>query len=414
MKNPPDVTHRTLYRLPWNMADSPFSWLEPTYQCNLACVGCYRKNVSGSHKTMDEINHELDVFQAKRNSDCIMLAGGDPLMHPQIVDIVRVISNRGIKPYLGTNGLLLTKELLRDLKKAGLCSVGFHVDSKQNRGGRWRGKNEIELNELRLEYATMVAEAGDISCSFSATVYDETLKYLPELVAWAQRHIEIVHDIAFIAYRQISSAWQFQWFAGGKTVERQALPYTEPQPSSNILSTEMLACIRNAHPEFAPSAYLNGTEDVDSLKWLLTVRVGTSKNIYAYLGPKFVELVMSFHHFTKGTYLGGGLSHTSELGRLALLLLWPFDRKLRLGLVRMLRNPLNLLRRAHFQTIIFIQPIDFLPDGRQSMCDACPDMTVFNDTLVWSCRLEELKSFGTFLRTVPDRGPVVQDAGSCR
>jgi hypothetical protein len=35
------------------------------------------------------------------------------------------------------------------------------------------------------------------------------------------------------------------------------------------------------------------------------------------------------------------------------------------------------------------------------MCDGCPDMTVHEGKLVWSCRLEELKTFGTFLQSVP-------------
>jgi hypothetical protein len=83
-----------------------------------------------------------------------------------------------------------------------------------------------------------------------------------------------------------------------------------------------------------------------------------------------------------------------------MLLLWPFDRALKRAAGTMLRNPLNLFKRAHFQTILFIQPVDFMQDGRQSMCDGCPDITVHNNDLVWSCRLEELKSFGTFLRSV--------------
>jgi hypothetical protein len=46
-------------------------------------------------------------------------------------------------------------------------------------------------------------------------------------------------------------------------------------------------------------------------------------------------------------------------------------------------------------------------DGGQSMCDGCPDITVWEDKLVWSCRLEELKSYGDFLRTVPIAKPEV-------
>jgi hypothetical protein len=35
------------------------------------------------------------------------------------------------------------------------------------------------------------------------------------------------------------------------------------------------------------------------------------------------------------------------------------------------------------------------------MCDGCPDMTVWNGDLAWSCRLEECIHFGPFARTVP-------------
>jgi hypothetical protein len=50
---------------------------------------------------------------------------------------------------------------------------------------------------------------------------------------------------------------------------------------------------------------------------------------------------------------------------------------------------------------MIIQPVDILADGRQSMCDGCPDMTVYKGKLEWSCRLEECLHFGEFVRTVP-------------
>ena len=65
------------------------------------------------------------------------------------------------------------------------------IDSKQGRP-RWKDKNEIELNEFRLNYAEMLAEAGNISCAFNSTVYEDTMKYVPELVKWANKHIDMV------------------------------------------------------------------------------------------------------------------------------------------------------------------------------------------------------------------------------
>ena len=67
----------------------------------------------------------------------------------------------------------------------------------------------------------------------------------------------------------------------------------------------------------------------------------------------------------------------------------------------LLTNPLNLFRRLHLQSVTIIQPADILCNGAMSMCDGCPDITVWNNELVWSCRLEEQIKFGCFVRAVP-------------
>ncbi|MCH7516903.1 MAG: radical SAM protein, partial [Bacteroidetes bacterium] len=159
------LNHLDYYRLPWNLTDNIINWLEPTSKCNLYCEGCYRLNEKDGHKTMEQVREDLDVFQKFRISDGVSIAGGDPLIHPDVIEIVRDVKKRGLKPIINTNGLALTKELLAELKKAGVFGFTFHIDSKQGRP-QWKNKNEIELNELRLHYAEMLAEAGNISCAF--------------------------------------------------------------------------------------------------------------------------------------------------------------------------------------------------------------------------------------------------------
>ena len=78
------MNHLNYYRLPWTLTDNSISWLEPTAKCNLACDGCYRKN-ENSHKTLEEIRNDLDVFTSLRKSDGISIAGGDPLTHPELL-----------------------------------------------------------------------------------------------------------------------------------------------------------------------------------------------------------------------------------------------------------------------------------------------------------------------------------------
>ncbi len=50
---------------------------------------------------------------------------------------------------------------------------------------------------------------------------------------------------------------------------------------------------------------------------------------------------------------------------------------------------------------MIMQPVDFLQDGRQNMCDGCPDMTVWIEQLVWSCRMEEQLKYWYNVKSYP-------------
>ena len=97
--NPTTINHNDLYRFPWTLADNSISWLEPTSECNLKCDGCYRDNIKGGHKPLDEVKADLDVFQSQRKSDCISIAGGDPLLYPDIIELVTEIKRPGLEAH---------------------------------------------------------------------------------------------------------------------------------------------------------------------------------------------------------------------------------------------------------------------------------------------------------------------------
>jgi hypothetical protein len=393
------LNHLDYYRLPWNLTDNSISWLEPTAKCNLYCEGCYRLNEKDGHKTIEQINADLDVFQKLRNSDGVSIAGGDPLTHPDIIEIVREVKKRGMKPIVNTNGLALTKELLAELKKAGVFGFTFHIDSKQGRP-HWKDKNEIELNELRLHYAQMLAEASGISCAFNSTVYEDTMQYIPGMVKWAQQHIDIVHVMVFILYRAVNNK-EYDYYLASKKIDMGALVYNEdPVTRADIKADEIVELIRTENPNFDPCAYLNGSQQPDSFKWLLTGRLGTKKRIYGYMGKKGMEAIQMFNHLLYDKYLAYAKPKDTRKGKL-MLLLGAFDKRLRKAFFRFYKNPLNIFRRLHYQSVMIIQPVDFLQDGRQNMCDGCPDITVWNGQLVWSCRMEEQINFGSNINAYP-------------
>lgn len=393
------LNHLDYYRLPWNLADNSISWLEPTAACNLSCQGCYRKNEKDSQKPLSVIREELDVFKKFRKADGVSIAGGDPLTHPEIVEIVKMVKEDGLKPIINTNGKELTKELLAELKKAGVYGFTFHIDSKQGRPG-WKDKNEAELNELRYYYAKMLAEAGNISCAFNSTVFEDTMQYVPEMLKWAQKNIDIVQVMVFIIYRAVNNE-TVDFYLGPMKIDMSKLVYNEDVPErTDIKAEEIWEIIKKEYPDFDSCAYLNGTDQPDSFKWLLSGRMGTRKKIYGYVGPKAMELVQTFHHLLNNRYLAYSTPKMTRKGK-SMLLLGLFDKKLRQTFRNFFANPVNLFKRLHYQSVMIIQPVDMLEDGRQNMCDGCPDITVWNGKLVWSCRMEEQLNFGHNLKTYP-------------
>ena len=117
-----------------------------------------------------------------------------------------------------------------------------------------------------------------------------------------------------------------------------------------------------------------------------------------------MELMQNLSHLLSGTYLAYAAPNSTARAKLVSFAGGLVDPNMRRIFFKILRkslaNPANLFRRAHMQSVMIIQPINFEADGRQDMCDGCPDMTVHDGKLVWSCRLEELNDYGTFVETV--------------
>ncbi len=402
------LDHLKYYRLPWNYADNGISWLEPTTKCNLRCEGCYRDQSGPGHKSLEEVRADLETFKKLRKSDCMSIAGGDPLIYPQIIELVKMVKEMGWKPIVNTNGLALDKTLLRDLKKAGVFGFTFHIDTSQKRP-RVQAATETELNELRLHYAQMLAGVGGLSCSFNATISEKTIHEIPSMVNWARQHADIVHTMVFILYRSPTLTGDFDFYAHGEKIDiDHTYRETEWGGSKALMAGDAVEKIREADPMYEPAAYLNGTANPASLKWLLADRIVFNGETMGYVSPKFMEVLQTVTHLFTGTYLAYAAPKGIARGKLAGFLGGLFDKKMRRIFFRILdrifSNPSDLFKPAYLQSLMIIQPVNFEADGRQDMCDSCPDITVHDGKLVWSCRLEEMNQYGTFLQTVPRKG----------
>lgn len=405
-----------LYRLPWSTNDNPVAWLEICDVCNITCGACYRKHIQG-YKPIDQIKEEILFLKRARNPDSVSIAGGEPLLHPEILQIVAFIRKQGIKPLILSNGLRLTRALLAELKQSGLSGIVIHIDRMQKRP-QWNNKSESDLNSLRQEYADLINSVGNLGMFFIATVYPENLNEIPEIVTWAQSIPDKVQGLIFVACRTIIKEGQIGMVKDAK-VDMDALAYSKGGATYKFLNTiDIYRAIKKSCPNYEVSSYLGSTIVNEAYKWTIAITMGTRHQIYGSIGKTSMELGQTLHHLVLGSYiLFGSFPNKNRLffNKLRILyyqilaehiyllekkvfLLGILDpsirRALKSYLMDVLKNPKKLFEKIHIQGLIIIQPPDQLPDGRFDACDGCPDMTVYNNKLVISCSMDEYRIFG--------------------
>src|SRR3989339_125831 len=135
--------------MPWGGRDVPHGVVEVNQLCNINCFGCCKDKFNYS-KSLDEIKTEIDLLFAKRNLAAISLAGGEPLLYEHIFEAVAYINSKNIRSIILTNGTLVTPEILKKLRTAGLSRLVFHIDGHQHgRPDVTYPTSEKKLNSLR-------------------------------------------------------------------------------------------------------------------------------------------------------------------------------------------------------------------------------------------------------------------------
>ncbi len=98
--------------------------LIPTNKCNLNCSFCScKKRDKTDELSLEQINKLAREFKHLGCKAVTITGGGEPLMHPQISEIISSLYGWGMKIGLVTNGLLLHKLSQLDLSKITWCRV---------------------------------------------------------------------------------------------------------------------------------------------------------------------------------------------------------------------------------------------------------------------------------------------------
>jgi hopanoid biosynthesis associated radical SAM protein HpnH len=109
--------------------------LEPLFRCNLECIGCGK--IQKPNEILKQNMTPEQCFKAAKEcgAPVVSIAGGEPLMHPKIVEIVTGLIAMKRYIYLCTNAILL-KDYLDLLPVSPYLTLSIHLDGMEEEHDR--------------------------------------------------------------------------------------------------------------------------------------------------------------------------------------------------------------------------------------------------------------------------------------
>jgi radical SAM protein with 4Fe4S-binding SPASM domain len=113
-----------------------------TRRCNLDCIHCYSDSADVGYS--DELTTEeakcLLRDLAEFGVPALLVSGGEPLIRPDVFQLIAFAGSLGLRVTVSTNGTLITSDVARRLRESGVAYVGISIDGIGEVNDRFRRK----------------------------------------------------------------------------------------------------------------------------------------------------------------------------------------------------------------------------------------------------------------------------------
>lgn len=184
-------------------------------RCDVRCKFCYDELVPAAQKAwlgLEDAIRALEKFRFYYGNEFVDFMGGEPTLHPTILDIVAHSARIGLRPTVITHGMHLARlERAAAFAEAGIHDflVSVHGTGDTTRQIHGRGKNNAARQIQALDN---LAELG-VPFRFNVTMISDNLTQLPDIAALAAgKGARVVNFLTFNPYfeweRDIEIAFQ--------------------------------------------------------------------------------------------------------------------------------------------------------------------------------------------------------------
>ncbi len=366
--------------LQWTLHTAPHAVLDILRGCNVKCRACYNSTAKLTCRSFEQVKADYETIMAFRPVSTFGLIGGEPLLHPDLLSIIRFLKERKHSVEIFTNGMLLTPQFCRELADAGTDLVFMHIGLGQIRQDLTDNQSTEAVNKLRDEKAKMVVDAG-MEAAFSVTLQRDTLNELPNLVRYFLASPYLSYCLVTL-YRDTEKTGQLEGSLE-EGIRGTFTPYSSPQELSMNEVQEVLA-----QQGMQPFTHILNSVSRDTPGWvnyMTAVAFGNVETRLLHCLPSpFEKWYVARYYKKHGRY--PFYNRPNPLAARAQLLLNGLCGNWQ-NLPFLLRN---LFRRIMLKRLIVQSIAHLAPDGRLDFCSNCPDITVKNGKIVPVCACDNI------------------------
>lgn len=192
-----------LFRLPKTFFITSLM-LELTNYCNLKCSFCANSKIERKRGYMNK-NLIERIIKSHQNLQYVYLYDwGEPLLHPEIISIIKMIREAGKRTFLTTNGTLLNSTLSKQLIAAGLSTIAFSIDGLNETYTMLRGFDYKSLEEKIIDFLEIKNRINSqLRVEINFVISEKTETQVREFRKIWEKRVDYINFQPMVTYKKL-------------------------------------------------------------------------------------------------------------------------------------------------------------------------------------------------------------------
>jgi radical SAM protein with 4Fe4S-binding SPASM domain len=214
---------------------------EVTASCNLNCIHCHAMGATTSpdELTTDEGRRLIDQIAQVDTFRTLVFTGGEPLLRPDIFELLKHAKAAGLANIIATNGILIDDEMAARLKENGVVCNAISLDAPEA-----RVHDSIRQKPRAFELAVRGMEAtkkAGIMLQINTTAMEYNMPYLSDLMDYVDQA-----DVGIMLMYQLVAVGK------GEKIEKATLKKNANQALSELISRKQRSMKTIVEPVAGP------------------------------------------------------------------------------------------------------------------------------------------------------------------